>query len=83
MNQIDRRGRGRALAKFVIALLAGLVVLVLLFPASGVMPLPPQCFSVFGYSVPCESGVAVAAGLGIAGIVGLLLWIAGRRRQKR
>ena len=37
-----------------IALLAGLVVLVLLFPASGVDTLPPECFSVFGYTVPCD-----------------------------
>ena len=83
MNQVDRQGRRWTLAKVVIALLAGLVVLVLLFPGSGVMPQPPQCFSVFGYGVPCESGVAVAAGLATAGMVGLMLWIAGRRTQKR
>jgi hypothetical protein len=83
MNQFDRRGRRWGLAKVVVALLAGLAVLVLLFPASGVMPQPPQCFSVFGYSVPCESGAAIAAGVAAAGVVGLLLWIAGRRTQKR
>jgi hypothetical protein len=63
------------------SLLAGLVALVLLFPGSGVMPQPPQCYSVFGYGVPCENGVAVAAGAATAGIVGLFLWIVGRRNQ--
>jgi hypothetical protein len=83
MNQIDRQGRRWTLAKLAIASLAGLVVFVLLFPGSGVTPQPPQCYSVFGYSVPCESGVAAAAGVATAGVVGLLLWIAGRKTQKR
>lgn len=67
----------------VLALLAGLVVLVLLVPGSGITTQPEQCFSVFHYGVPCESGVAVAAGVATAGIVGLLIWIAGRRTQDR
>jgi hypothetical protein len=64
-------------------LLTGFVVLVLLFPGSGQMSQPPQCFSMFGYYVPCESGVAVAAGAATAGIVVLLFWSAGRRTPKR
>lgn len=77
MNQTEPHGRRWTLAKVAIALLAGIVVLVLLFPGSGITREPPECFSVFGYTVPCGGGVAVAAAVATAGIVGLLLWIAG------
>ncbi|MEX1171363.1 MAG: hypothetical protein WEG56_02005 [Chloroflexota bacterium] len=63
-----------------IALLAGLVVLVLLFPASGIDPIPPECYSVFGYVVPCADGLAVGAAIVVAVIVGALLWLRDRRR---
>lgn len=66
----------------VLTVLAGLVVLVLLFPASGVDTQPPECYSVFGYSVPCGDGVAVAAGAAVAAVIGVLFWIAGRGRGK-
>ena len=62
-----------------IALLAGLVVLVLLFPGSGIDRQPPECYSVFGYTVPCEAGWAVAAGAATAAVVGLWLWLRSRR----
>jgi hypothetical protein len=68
-------------AKVALALLAGLIVLVLLFPASGVDPIPPRCFSVLGYSVPCGGGLAVTAGAASAAAVGLALWLKGRREQ--
>lgn len=82
MDQTERQVTRRTAAKVAIALLAGLVVLVLLFPASGVDTLPPECYSVFGYTVPCGDGIAVAAGTALAAVIGLLLWIAGRRRDK-
>ena len=82
MGQIDRQGTWSTAAKVAIAVLAGLVVLVLLFPASGVDTLPPECYSVLGYTVPCGGGVAVAAGTAMAAVIGLLLWIAGRWRDK-
>jgi hypothetical protein len=63
------------IAKVGFALLAGLVALVLLFPASGVDTLPPECFSMLGYSVPCGGGEAVAAGAATAAVVGLWLWL--------
>lgn len=81
MNQMDRQGRRWTWAKVAMALLAGIVVLVLLLPASGIEPIPPVCYSVFGYTVPCDAGWALAAGAATAGVVGLLLWIAGRRRK--
>jgi hypothetical protein len=68
-------------AKVAIAVLAGLVVLVLLFPASGVDTLPTECYSVFGYTVPCGGGLAVAAGTATAAVTGILLWIAGRGKD--
>jgi len=63
----------------VFALLAGLVVLVLLFPGSGIDRQPPECYSVFGYVVPCEAGWAVAAGAATAAVIGLLPWLRSRR----
>lgn len=64
----------------VIALLAGLAVLLLLFPASGVDPIPPVCYSILGYVVPCDAWVAWAAGAATAGLVGLAMWVMDRRR---
>ncbi|HET6379613.1 MAG TPA: hypothetical protein VFH63_01070 [candidate division Zixibacteria bacterium] len=78
MNQTDRQGRSWPLAKIAIASLVGLVVLVLLFPASGITTEPPECSSVFGYTVPCDAGWSLAAGGATAAVVGLLFWIAGR-----
>ncbi|MEX1171625.1 MAG: hypothetical protein WEG56_03325 [Chloroflexota bacterium] len=57
------------------ALLAGLVVLLLLFPGSGNSAQPPECYSMFGYVVPCDAWVSWAAGAAAAGLVGLVLWM--------
>ncbi len=65
----------------IIALLAGLVVLVLLFPGSGIDRQPPECYSMFGYVVPCDAWVAWAAGSATAGVVGLALWVIDRGRR--
>lgn len=66
------------LARVALALLAGFMVLVLLFPASGIDPIPPVCYSVFGYTVPCDQRVAVAAGAATAAVVGLAIWLKSR-----
>ena len=72
---------GSTMAKVVIALLAGLVVLVYLFPSGGVDSQPPRCDSIFGlYSVPCDGWVAPAAAAGTAAAVYLLLWLRDRYR---
>lgn len=78
MNQTERQRRGWPTAKIAVASLAGLVVLVLLFPGSGISTLPPECYSAFGYTVPCGGGLAIAAAVAMAGLVGMLLWIIGR-----
>lgn len=62
-------------------LIAGLVVFVVLAPAGGVDPHPQQCWSVFDYSVPCGAALSSAAGAVTAGIVGLALWLNGRRKR--
>jgi hypothetical protein len=62
------------------ALLAGLAVLVLLFPVSGILPVPPECYSVFGYTVPCELWVAIVAGAATALVTGVLLGAAIREK---
>ena len=75
-----QEGGTLTVAKIAAALLAGLVVLLLLFPGSGVDTLPPECLSVFGYTVPCDAWVSWAAGAATAGVVGLGLWLKDRRR---
>lgn len=69
--------------RIAVSILAGLVVMVLLAPASGVDTLPPQCWSVLGYGVPCGSWLSLAAGAATAGVVGLALWLNGRRRKQQ
>jgi hypothetical protein len=64
------------------ALLAGLAVFVLLHPTSGIDTLPPICSSAFGYIVPCEWWVSVAAGLATTAVTAVLLRGAGRRDQE-
>ncbi len=64
----------------VIALVAGFVALLLLFPASGVDTLPPECYSMFGYVVPCDAWVAWATAAAMAGMAGLAMWVIDRRR---
>jgi hypothetical protein len=58
----------------------GVLVLVflLLHPVGGVDSLPPRCWSMFGYDVPCHRGVSVAGGGALAVIVGFILWLKGR-----
>ena len=57
-----------------IAVAAGLTALVVLFPASGNSRQPPECYSIFGYVVPCGAEVAVVVGLLAVGAFGWVLW---------
>lgn len=67
--------------KVAVALLAGLVVFVVLFPwGGGTASDPPTCFGMFGWwTVPCGGWPAVAAGAVTAGVVGFVLWWRDRR----
>ena len=47
------RGTLVTVAKVTVAAVAGVIVLLLLFPAGVLTSNPPQCLSTFGYRVPC------------------------------
>ena len=81
MACVSMRMDNLLMRRLAIALLVGSAGLVLLFPASGIDPIPPQCFSVFGYNVPCEAGPwpAIAVGAATAGVVWFVLWLMDRR----
>ncbi len=81
MQHTTRQSARSSARTIAVAIFAGLVVLLLLFPASGVDPQPPVCYSMFGYVVPCDAWVACAAGAATAGFVGLALWTNDRRNQ--
>lgn len=80
MEQTTRQATRPGVRTIIVALLAGLVVLVLLFPGSGNAAQPPTCYSVFGYVVPCDAWVAWVAGAATPVLVGLGLWMNERRR---
>jgi hypothetical protein len=73
----------RTVGKIAVALLAGLAVLVLLYPANTADTIPLQCFSMVGLGAPCDAGLAIPGGAATAVIVGLLLWLGDRRRGPR
>ena len=81
MEQMAKRSTWPSARMIIRALLAGLVVLLLLFPGSGTTAQPPVCYSTFGYVVPCDAWVSWAAGAATAGLVGLVLWMNDRRRH--
>jgi len=37
---------------------------------------------VFGYTVPCEAGWSVAAGVAAAAVIGMMIWMANGRKNK-
>lgn len=62
------------------ALLGALVVFVLLSPAGGNDSNPPECYSYFGYVVPCGFGPEQSQGVGFAAraaVIAALLVAAG------
>jgi uncharacterized membrane protein (UPF0136 family) len=67
--------------KVTVSLIAGVIVFLLLVPAGGIDPLPPVCWGVFGYEVPCDSRLSLAAGVASAAVVGLAFSLVGRRRK--
>lgn len=69
----------RISAKVVGALLAGHVVIAALLPWIQLDSDPPICRSMFDYVIPCGAGLALAAGVTTASIVGLALWLVNRR----
>lgn len=78
MAQTKPSARPRA-RTIVVALLAGLAVLLLLFPGSGIDRQPPECYAMLGNVVPCGGGLAGVAALVVAGVAGAALWLRDRR----
>lgn len=80
MVAASRRGLNTP-ATVIVALLAGYVVLLALFPSGALHSNPPQCFSTFNYRVPCGPHIAAfgyaswsfAAGATMAAAVGFAL----------
>ncbi|MEX1173555.1 MAG: hypothetical protein WEG56_13190 [Chloroflexota bacterium] len=81
MEQPTKRSARPGAKMFVVALLAGLAVLLLLFPGSGIDRQPPECYAVLGYVVPCGGGLAMIAAASVAVVVGLVLSLKARRRM--
>lgn len=79
MHHTTRRSVRPTARTIVVALLAGLAGLLLLTPVHGIDRLPPECYAVVGYPVPCDGGFAVVAAVAIAGVVGFARWMNDRR----
>jgi predicted benzoate:H+ symporter BenE len=65
----------------VVAFLTGLLVFLILFPASGVDSDPPVCRAMLFYVVPCERWVAPLVAITAAVVIGLALWWRIDRKQ--
>lgn len=73
MDQTQRRGRP-SVGTAIVALLLGLLVLLILVPASVATSDPPICRAMLFYVVPCEGWVAPLAAIATAMAVGIALW---------
>ena len=71
----------RLVADTIIATAAGLLVLILLAPTSGVDTRPPECTSAFGYPVPCGWGLSVGAAVAATVVAAVVLTALRRRRR--
>lgn len=76
-----QRGARPSVGTIIVALLSGLLVLLILFPASGVDSDPPVCRAMLFYVVPCESWIAPLVAIATAVAVGIALWWTIDRRQ--
>ena len=82
MEQTQRRARPSA-GTIIVALLSGVLVLLILFPVSGVDSDPPVCRAMLFYVVPCERWVAPLAATATVVAVGIALWWTIDRREGR
>lgn len=63
------------------AVVAGILLYLLLVPASGIDRDPPECYSTFGYVVPCGAGLSLGFALAAAVIAGAVAHMLMRRRR--
>lgn len=80
MEHPTRRSAWPSMGTIIVALLAGLLVLLILFPASGVDSDPPVCRAMLFYVVPCEGWIAPLAAALTSGLVGIGSWATIDRR---
>lgn len=64
------------------AVAVAVVAFLLVPPASGVDTNPPECYSTFGYGVPCGAGLSVGLALACAGVAGLATYLVARRSSR-
>ena len=84
--RLRRRLTTRLVADTIIATAAGLLVLILLAPTSGIDTQyidtrSPECTSAFGYPVPCGWGLSVGAAVAAALVAAVVLTALRRRRR--
>ena len=82
MEDAERSARP-SVGTIITALLVGLLVLLILFPATVATSDPPVCSAMLFYPVPCEGWVAPVAGAVVASLVGYASWRAIERRRWR
>lgn len=81
MPQTKKQRALTIVVQVVVPLLAGLVVLLILYPGLFTnATIPLQCFSILSFRVPCEDGVNVAAGAATAVLVAVVLWLRDHRK---
>lgn len=80
MEEAERSARP-SVGTIITALLVGLLVLLILFPATVATSDPPLCWAYLAYPVPCEGWLAPAAAAVTAALVGFLFWRAIDRRH--
>lgn len=69
-------------ATVLVAAAVGIVILLALHPASGIDRLPPECYSMLGYVVPCGSALAFGVALAGALAAGAAAGVLGRRGRR-
>jgi type IV secretory pathway VirB2 component (pilin) len=80
MDQTRRRAQP-SVGTIIVALLLGLLVLLILFPATVATSDPPVCHAMLFYVVPCEGRVAPLAAIAATVAVGIALWSRIDRRE--
>lgn len=63
------------------ALVAAVLTHVLLAPASGIDTNPPECYSYFGYVVPCNNGLWIVVALVTGVVAGAVVYAILQRRR--
>lgn len=80
-NTRPERQRRDAWPAVVCGVVVGLVIYVLLVPASAIDRQPPECYAALGYVVPCGDGFSISLAVTGAVVAGALTFVIRRRRR--